>query len=129
MNERKQAVRGELNDVAAALEALRAAVRRNAGYHKAGDVPPAQRSHALTELSDLAVISAHLPVTWNTPVVGRATAYAKRGMRILLRWYINPIVEQQNTFNESLVRALASLEERLQELERQLEQHRPGAES
>jgi hypothetical protein len=44
-------------------------------------------------------------------------------MRILLRWYINPIVDQQNTFNEALVRVIASLEERLQEIERTLAQH------
>jgi hypothetical protein len=120
MSRGEKALRGEMNEVAEALELIRAAVRRNAGYDAALEVPPAQRSHALTELSDLAVISAHLPVTWSTPVLGRAIAYSKRGVRILLRWYINPIVEQQNTFNEALVRAIASLEEQLHEIERQL---------
>lgn len=120
MSANEKALHSEMNEVAEALEAVRAAVRRNAGYLSATDVPVAERSHALTELSDLAVISAHLPVTWSTPVVGRAIAYSKRGMRILLRWYVNPIVEQQNTFNEALVRAIASLEERLHEIERQL---------
>ncbi|HVX30389.1 MAG TPA: hypothetical protein VHA53_07910 [Nitrolancea sp.] len=123
MSQRENALRGELNEVAQALEAVRAAVRRNAGFASESDVPAAQRSHALTELADLAVISAHLPVTWSTPFVGRALAYSKRGMRILLRWYINPIVDQQNTFNEALVRVIASLEERLQEIERTLAQH------
>jgi hypothetical protein len=129
MSSGEKSLRREANDVAEALEAVRAAVRRNAGYHSATDVPRLQRSHALTELADLAVISAHLPVTWSTPVVGRAIAYSKRGMRILLRWYINPIVEQQNTFNEALVRAIASLEERLQEIERQLTTPTPDGDS
>jgi len=129
MSRSEKALHGELNDVARALAAVRAAVRHNAGYLSEADVPPAQRSHALTELSELAVISAHLPVTWSTPVVGRAIAYSKRGMRIFLRWYINPIVDQQNTFNEALVRMIASLEERLQEIERQLSQRDPDGES
>jgi hypothetical protein len=129
MSPADESLRGEAIEVAEALEAVRAAVRRNAGYRAATDVPPAQRSHALTELSDLAVISAHLPVTWSTPVVGRAIAYSKRGMRILLRWYVNPIVEQQNTFNEALVRTMASLEQRLQEIERQLSQRAPDGDS
>lgn len=129
MSRSEKALRGDVNEVAQALEAVRAAVRRNAGYLSATDVPPAQRSHALTELSDLAVISAHLPVTWSTPFVGRAISYSKRGMRILLRWYINPIVEQQNTFNEALVRTIASIEERLQEIELQLSQRAQDGES
>lgn len=129
MSRSEKALRGEMNEVAEALEAIRAAVRRNAGYDAATDVPFAPRSHAMTELSDLAVISAHLPVTWSTPLVGRALAYSKRGMRILLRWYINPIIEQQNTFNEALVRTIASLEERLHEMERQLSTPESGSDS
>ena len=120
MSESDRALRAEMKDVAAALEAIRAAVRRNAGYASAGDVPPAATSTAVTELSDLAIVSAHLPITWNTPVVGRLIALSKRAARLLLRWYINPIVEQQNTFNETLVRTIATLEERLRDIEREL---------
>ena len=129
MSRSDKTLRDEMNEVARALETIRASVRRKAGYTSATDVPTAQRSHALTELSDLAVISAHLPVSWSTPVVGRAVAYSKRGMRLLLRWYINPIVEQQNAFNEALVRTIASLEDRLHEIERQLPQRESGADS
>ncbi len=73
-----------------------------------------------TELAELATISAHLPVAWNTPIAGRALAYAKRGTRLLLRWYINPIVEQQNAFNEAVVRAIATLDDRQRDIERRL---------
>jgi hypothetical protein len=120
MSQSEGALRSELTDVATALEAIRAAVRRNAGYAAASDVPPAAASTAVTELSDLAIISAHLPVTWSTPVVGRLVALSKRATRLMLRWYVNPIVEQQNTFNEALVRTIATLEERLREIEREL---------
>ncbi len=36
-------------------------------------------------------------------------AYTKRLVRILLRWYINPIVEQQNRFNSSAARAIVEI--------------------
>lgn len=121
MSQLNSAPRPDSRDVAAALEAIRAAVRRNAGYATASDVPPASSTSSMvSELADLATISAHRPVTWSTPVAGRALAYAKRGTRLLLRWYINPIVEQQNAFNEALVRAVAALDERQRDIERRL---------
>src|SRR5215216_4619933 len=57
-------------------------------------------------VNDTWFVSAHLPVTWDLPVVGRLGSYVKRLVRILLRWYINPIVEQQNRFNSAVARAI-----------------------
>lgn len=56
-------------------------------------------------LTDHWFVSAHLPITWSLPVAGRALALAKRAVRLLLRWYINPIVDQQNDFNAAVARA------------------------
>ena len=120
MSQSNDALRGEMSDVADALEAIRSAVRRNAGYATASDVPPVAGSSVMTELSDLAIVSAHLPITWSKPVVGRLIALSKRATRLMLRWYINPIVEQQNSFNEALVRTVATLEERIRDVEREL---------
>ncbi len=121
MTQRDGALRSESRDISAALEAIRSAVRRNAGYVSAGEVPEStSTSTMVSELADLAGISAHLPVTWSTPVVGRFLAIAKRGTRILLRWYINPIVEQQNYFNDAVVKAIAALDERQRDIERRL---------
>ena len=47
-------------------------------------------------------------MTWNSPV-GHGLAYAKRLARLLLRWYINPIVEQQNRYNSAVARALVEI--------------------
>ncbi len=128
MSQRDSAVRSDASDVAAALEAIRSAVRRNAGYASAAEVPDAtSTSTMVSELADLAVVSAHLPVTWSTPIVGRAMALAKRSTRIMLRWYINPIVEQQNNFNEALVKAIAALDERQRDIERRLDSDESGA--
>lgn len=115
------ALAAEAEEVAAALEAIRAGVRRRAGYLTADEVPPLGAASPVAEAAELARVSAHLPVTWETPVVGRALALAKRVTRLGLRWYINPIVEQQNAFNDAVVRALATLEARQQELMRRLE--------
>jgi hypothetical protein len=65
-------------------------------------------------------VSAHLPITWgNPPLVGRGIAYAKRATRLLLRWYINPIVEQQNNFNAATTRAMLQLNAYLEQLTRE----------
>lgn len=54
------------------------------------------------------VVSSHWPLT-GTTLVGRLWAFIQRGMRFLLRWYINPIVDQQNAFNEITTRTLRLL--------------------
>ncbi len=54
-------------------------------------------------------VSAHNPITWRVPIVGRLAALCKRAVRLLLRWYINPIVDQQNNFNASVSRAILEL--------------------
>jgi O-antigen chain-terminating methyltransferase len=85
-------------------------------------------------VNDTWFVSAHLPITWDLRVVGRLGAYTKRLVRLLLRWYINPIVEQQNRFNAATARAIVeinayqermtrewqALEERIERLEEQL---------
>lgn len=71
-------------------------------------------------LADSWHISAHLPITWETPIIGRAVALAKRVVRLLLRWYINPIVDQQNDFNGAVVRAVVQMAAQQDELARGL---------
>ncbi len=50
------------------------------------------------------------------PHFGRIEVLAKRTMRILLRWYINPLVEQQNTFNLAVLASLYEIEAQLHDL-------------
>ena len=79
--------------------------RNDAGY----DLSLSELRTAVQEISDNWHVSAHLPILWDTPVVGRLGSYTKRLVRILLRWYINPIVEQQNNYNEAVARAIVQL--------------------
>ena len=113
-------------EIEAALAEIRRRVRERHGLPP--DAPdgavgdPAEARSALTEAMDAAHISAHFPILWDVPVAGRAVSLAKRVVRLLLRWYINPIVDQQNDFNAAVVRALNELaanQERLRlEIER-----------
>lgn len=60
------------------------------------------RTHWRGELERWATISAHLPLGGRGPL-GVGLALSRRAVRRVLRWYINPIVEQQNRFNAAAV--------------------------
>ena len=96
----------------------------------------AELRRSIESVNDTWFVSAHLPITWETRIVGRMGAYTKRVVRLLLRWYINPIVEQQNRFNSAVARSLVEMlayQERmarewqaLEERVAQLEAGQPG---
>ena len=102
-------------DVAATLAELREQVRERRERLSVGDPndPHAPNLAALRRSADAVndtwFVSAHLPITWDVPVAGRLGSYIKRVVRILLRWYINPIVEQQNRFNSATARAIVEI--------------------
>ena len=91
------------------------------------------RAHWRGELERWSAVSAHRPLPGHGPV-GTALAVSQRAARYLLRWYINPIVEQQNHFNAAVVgldaldrarerelaREVADLRARIAALEEQL---------
>ena len=88
------------------------------------------RAEWRAEAERWATVSAHLPLDGDGRL-GMALGASKKALRFLLRWYINPIVEQQNHFNAALlsldaldrarerelVRELAELRARVAELE------------
>ncbi|HEY0737595.1 MAG TPA: hypothetical protein VGD69_21935 [Herpetosiphonaceae bacterium] len=63
---------------------------------------------AVAEVEALRAVSAHWPLTWHTPRQ-RAEIFVQRLIRRALRWYIAPIVEQQNAYNNAVARALQLL--------------------
>jgi hypothetical protein len=102
-------------DVSAILAELREQVRERRERMAVND-PGDPHALNLAELrrsadavNDTWFVSAHLPITWDLRVVGRLGAYTKRLVRLLLRWYINPIVEQQNRFNAATARAIVEI--------------------
>jgi hypothetical protein len=106
---------GTTPDTAAILADLREQVReRRARFSISDPSDPhalnlAELRRSVEAVNDTWFVSAHLPITWDLPLVGRAGSYIKRTVRVLLRWYINPIVEQQNRFNSSVARAVVEM--------------------
>ncbi len=70
-------------------------------------------------------VNSHLPIGWPTMPPGllpKLRAYAQKITRRLLRWYINPLVDQQNLFNGAVAEALVDLSLRAERQERRLQE-------
>lgn len=122
-------------DVAATLAALRAEVRAQRAALPAAEPTPAERElqRVVEELEYTRVVSAHWPLEGRNPLE-QAIALVNKVVRRYLRWYINPIVEQQNAFNDTAARAIrllvaenAALRAELAELRAQLHQSPPSS--
>ena len=99
------------------------------------DVPPSRtselglrpgyrlRAHWRGELERWSCVNAHLPLPARGPL-GAALALSRRTARYLLRWYINPIVEQQNHFNAAVTGLDALDDARLRQLEHEVRELR-----
>jgi hypothetical protein len=64
---------------------------------------------ALERVHALARINPHQPVAWPTWPPGlwpKLVAAAQKVTRRLLRWYIDPMVEQQNRYNAAVAQSL-----------------------
>ncbi|HKP51188.1 MAG TPA: hypothetical protein VJ183_00905 [Chloroflexia bacterium] len=102
-------------DVAAILSDLREQIRERRAHFTVSDpndphaLNLAELRRSMEAVNDTWYVSAHLPITWELRVVGRLGSYIKRAVRVLLRWYINPIVEQQNRFNQSVARSVTEM--------------------
>lgn len=70
---------------------------------------------AVAEVEALRAVSAHWPLTWRTRRE-RVIVFVQRLIRRGLKWYIAPIVEQQNAYNSAVARTLQLLVESHQQL-------------
>jgi hypothetical protein len=113
-------------DVGAILEALRAEVRARRSAQGHAEPGPAERelARALDEIELYRVVSAHWPLLGKT-LPQRAINLVNKLVRRYLRWYINPIVEQQNAYNDAVARTLRLLAEAYAELDEQIADQRP----
>lgn len=96
----------ERSGLEAEVARLRAAVLRRHDLHPGQPVPDRAATRAIERVAQAAVVNAHWGIASTVPVVGRLIVLAQRAMRIALRWYVNPIVEQQNAFNRATLAAL-----------------------
>ena len=92
-------------------EEIRQRVKGNTSHEGWSDYAAIERS--IAEVRKRATVTAHWGIAPTFPVVGRLEVLAKRAMRIGLRWYINPIVEQQNECNLAIIAALYEIQAQL----------------
>jgi hypothetical protein len=116
-------------DVAGILEGLRAEVRARRLAQGQAEEGPLERDlrRSLDEIELHRVVSAHWPLLGKT-VPQRVVALVNKLVRRYLRWYINPIVEQQNAYNDAVARALRLLAEAYRDLGEQIAQQQTNDE-
>lgn len=108
--DRDPAVRGEF--AAEVLQQLKQEIERqreSAAPDIAGRGRNSPWPAALERVHTLARINPHQPIAWPTWPPGlwpKLVAAAQKVTRRLLRWYINPMVEQQNRFNAAVAQSL-----------------------
>jgi SAM-dependent methyltransferase len=90
-------------DVAALFERLREELRRGAVQ---GD------SRGAEFASTRALAERFWPVTAERPAGGGPKGAAKRFLRKLMRWYVEPLAADQRVFNDSVLKLLDALSER-----------------
>lgn len=100
-------------DVGAVLAEIREGVRqRRATLSPDAPYEPAlsdvELRRLLAEVEATRVVSVHWPLHGET-LPQKAIAGVNKVVRRYLRWYINPIAEQQNAANDAIVRTLHGL--------------------
>ena len=113
------------SQVADVLEEVRTRVRarRAAGGSEPASADEQALSELQTAIQDVNVnarVNSHLPLLWEDMIVGRLRALVQRVVRRLLRWYINPIVDQQNVYNAASAKAITLLAAESARLRREL---------
>ena len=110
MSDGRESVETREPDVGAILEQLRAEVRARRLTEGRAELSSVEGElqRALDEIELHRVVSAHWPLYGKTPLQ-KAIALVNKLVRRYLRWYINPIVEQQNAANAATTVALLAL--------------------
>jgi hypothetical protein len=91
------------------MRRIRTALVERRGSAHSDVLPPAPGISSVDRAASLATVNAHWGIASRLPIVGPIVVLIRRAIRIGLRWYINPIVDQQNVFNEAAVAALYDL--------------------
>jgi len=102
-------------DIAAIVEQLRREVRQrreglleSSVHQLESSFDEVELARSIEEVRANQGVSAHWPIVWKTPLQA-FFALIQRFTRRFLRWYVNPVVEQQNAFNAASERTLSLL--------------------
>jgi 2-polyprenyl-3-methyl-5-hydroxy-6-metoxy-1,4-benzoquinol methylase len=107
----------EKEDLARVLSRLKEEIRR----HKPQDTEalPAEKTISLRRVYATTYVNPHLPIGWPelpSGILPKIAAMVQKVVRRLLRWYINPIVEQQNAYNSAVTTVLQSMVQQIEAL-------------
>jgi hypothetical protein len=113
----------ESADVAVVLRRIRdeVHVRRQQADAAQGEGKGAGSSAALRRVQEVQQVNPHLPIAWPTwppGILSKFVAATQKVVRRLLRWYVNPIVAQQNEYNRAVAQVLNETNHRLSALEK-----------
>jgi hypothetical protein len=100
------------------IRTRRAALVANDRHRETNRALDRELQQCLEQLEITRVVSAHWPLE-SRSLVQRAVNFVNKVVRRLLRWYINPIVEQQNEFNDVTARTLRLLVEGYEDVRNQ----------
>lgn len=127
--------------VAEVLQQLRAGVRQRQAELATIGAATDEARFKLVELTSKEYVQEPICVS-PRPVVGRWIVFARKAVfHVFMKWYLRPVVEQQNAFNqtasrlvqdlvqsqEKLARQLRELEARLGALEKRVREAAPAA--
>lgn len=107
-----------IDQTARVLQQLKYEVREQRRHRASAGMPtqfpatPTERPATLDRVHASKQVNPHLPIAWPSWPRGiwpKIVAACQKVARRLLRWYINPIVEQQNRHNEAVAQALDTL--------------------
>jgi hypothetical protein len=111
-------------DVADVLARLRAGVRQRQAELATVTAGTDEARFKLAELTSKEFIQEPMAVS-PRPVIGRALVFVRKAMfHLFFKWYMRPVLEQQNAFNQTvgrLVQDLVQAEERLAKQLREME--------
>ncbi|MBC7262643.1 MAG: class I SAM-dependent methyltransferase, partial [Chloroflexi bacterium] len=113
----------ENEDVAKVLARLKEEIRDRKA--QSAEPTPSEAQVKLRQVYATARVNPHLPIGWpKLPpgVIPKIVAIAQKVVRRLLRWYINPIVEQQNAYNAAATAVLEAQTMQIERLEAQMMQ-------
>ncbi len=108
-------------DVAALMAELRAQLGATSVPTPAAPPPTADSIARRLEVLERQATVFERPFLSQVPVVGSAIAgFRESWNRVSTKWYVRPMLQQQNEVNLGLVRALSDLTRQVAELERRL---------
>jgi hypothetical protein len=115
-----------MSRVAATLEAAERSAHGASGV--LGVDPEGDRDVAVGQIRQRADIDTGFLSGSDRPVVGTGVRFAKRLVRRSLRWYLEPMMEQQSRFNHATLDAIEQLRLRVNRLSAEVDELRQAGE-